>query len=80
MAALRQTTRLEKPEVTTLDDVSGAGRLVYDAQTVLQVWRQHSDADTGLVFAKPLKSRFAPLLEQVVTLKWKSSTGRIDDL
>ena len=81
VVALRKGARLSKPENISLDDFLGAGRLVYDAQTVFSVWCEIGDVDTGLVYARPLKVRFAPCDEEhPVQLRWHPRTGRIEDL
>jgi replicative DNA helicase len=83
VAALRksQATTFKKPETVQLDDVAGAGRLVYDATSVLFVWCEPGDDDTGLVHVRPLKLRYAALKENAdVQLRWYPKTGRIEDL
>lgn len=82
VAALRKTqsTRFGKPEELTLDEISGAGRLVYDAQNVLLTWTVRGDGDAGLVKVRPMKRRFAANREEVLSLRWYPRTGAIVDL
>lgn len=77
----RKGATYRSPEATTIDDIAGAGRLVYDAQTVGVVSRKHGDDDTGLVYFRPLKVRFARTREDVMMqFRWFPKTGRIENL
>ena len=82
VAAVRKGTTNRSAETITLDDVLGAGRLGYDAQTVLCVSRKYGDSDTGLITVRPLKMRFAPCDEKRdgLQLRWYPRTGRITRL
>ncbi len=82
VAALRksQAVRKMKPEELMLDDVMGAGRLVYDASSVLHIWRKFGDIDTGLIYIKILKVRYAPMPNEPVQLRWRPQSGAIEDL
>ena len=83
VAALRKSAGFKNPtgDSITLDDVAGAGRIAYDAQTVLFVNSQTDDADSGLVHVRPLKLRFAPMTDGAdIQLRWNPSTGLIMDL
>ncbi len=75
----------ERP--TTLDDVTGAGRLVYDALSVLDVDCEQEECEagtrpTGLVRLRPLKTRFAGLATpgREPQFRWYPGIGRIADL
>lgn len=76
-----QATKTKTPKEITLDDVAGAGRLVYDATNVLYVWREMGDGDAGVVHVRPLKLRYAPLQDDTdVSLRWHPKTGLIENL
>jgi len=86
VAALRKYGRKDETP-TGLDDVLGAGRLVYDAYNVFDVNCEQSPcADgmkpSGLVRLRPLKTRYAGLAAAVGELRfrWWPSIGRICDL
>ncbi|GMU37712.1 MAG: hypothetical protein EDS66_12225 [Planctomycetota bacterium] len=82
VTALRKTpsAKYEKPEALTIDEISGAGRLVYDAQNVLLTWTKRGDDDAGLVKVRPMKRRFAADREEILSLRWHPRTGAILDL
>lgn len=81
VAALRKTGSFKSDDQITLDDVAGAGRIAYDAQSVLLVSTETSSHGTGLVHVRPLKLRFAPLLDGAdIELRWYPKTGLITDL
>jgi replicative DNA helicase len=78
IAALRKTSKTTKPEEITLEELSGAGRIAYDAETVCNVWKEYSTPDNGTVHAKILKSRFGPPGDNsTVQLRWVPKTGQI---
>jgi hypothetical protein len=82
VAAVRKGATSRESGELTIDDLMGAGRLVYDAQSVLLVSRELEKTNSGIVKVRPLKLRFAPCDESsnVVRLRWKPSTGLITDL
>jgi replicative DNA helicase len=83
VAALRksQAVRHTEPSNLSIDDVAGAGRLAYDAQNVLLVWRNQGDDDSGIVHVRPLKMRYSPMKDEVnLQFRWRPSTGLITDL
>jgi hypothetical protein len=86
VAALRKYGRKDDAP-TCLDDVLGAGRIVYDAYNVFDVDCQQSPcADgtkpSGLVRLRPLKTRYAGLTAAggELQFRWWPGIGRICDL
>lgn len=82
VTALRKTqaTNFKPFEGLTLDEISGAGRLVYDAQNVLLTRTVRGDDDAGLVKVRPMKRRFAADREEILSMRWRPRTGAIVDL
>ena len=83
VAALRKSSTYKKINdgQVGLDDVAGAGRLVAGAQSVLLVSAEQGDTGSGIVHARPLKLRFAPLVDGVdVQLRWCPRYGAIEDM
>ena len=82
VTALRKTqaTNFKPFEDLTLDEISGAGRLVYDAQNVLLTRTVRGDDDAGLVKVRPMKRRFAADREEILSMRWRPRTGAIVDL
>ena len=94
IAALRKAAQFKqtkgKPKEdrpVTLDDVLGAGRLVYDAFNVLYVDGMQADngagsQPTGIVKVLPLKTRYSGVASSGADLqfRWHPSTGRVCDL
>lgn len=82
VASARKGSVCRQPSALTIDDVAGAGRLVYDATTVSLVWCEHSPnprENSGLVCVRVLKSRFWRS-DVEAQLRWRPWTGRIEDL
>lgn len=82
VGAVRKGATFRTIEAMTIDDVLGAGRIAYDAQTVLGVGCEHGDADSGLVKVRDFKMRFAPCDQNAdpVQLRWRPRCGAIVDL
>jgi len=82
VAAFRKGATFRESAQLSIDDLIGAGRLAYDAQTVVVVSRELGEDDCGLVKVRPLKLRFAPCDESSpdVQLRWRPRTGLITDL
>ena len=76
VATLRDVATYRGPELTTVDDIAGARRLVDYARTVGVVSGETSDDDTGLVCFRPLKVRLAPTRDdEVIQPSWRPRTG-----
>lgn len=82
VAAFRKGATFRESATLSIDDLIGAGRLAYDAQTVVVVSRDIGEENCGLVKVRPLKLRFAPCDESSpdVQLRWRPRTGLITDL
>lgn len=82
VAAVRKGATFRESGQLTIDDLIGAGRLAYDAQTVVVVSRELGEDNCGLVKVRPLKLRFAPCDDSSpdVQLRWRPRTGLITDL
>ncbi len=83
IAALRkgQGANTAEPIKVSIDDVAGAGRLAYDAQNVLLVWCDHGNGASGIVHVRPLKMRYAPMMDDPnLQFRWQPRTGLITDL
>ncbi|TWT41090.1 Replicative DNA helicase [Phycisphaerae bacterium RAS1] len=91
VADLRKAANFKKGDddkaPVSLDDVRGAGRIVYDAQNVFAVDSEQADngrgcEPTGIVKLRALKTRFSGAASRgnVVQLRWHPATGRIIDL
>lgn len=80
--SLRKTkgTTPVRPEKCTIDDVAGAGRLVYDATDCLLVWCEPGDDKSALLKIKQLKSRFARCCDDPIQLRWRPRCAQIEDL
>lgn len=91
LIALNVVAALRKPPVSrkgvslvpTLDEVAGAGRIVYDAASVWYVDSEQTGTDppSGMVTMVPLKTRFsrAAHLAEPIRLKWEPGYGTITD-
>lgn len=82
VSAVRKGTTKRDAATIALDDLLGAGRLAYDAQTVLLCSREYGDSDCGIIRVRPLKMRFASCDEKAedLQLRWRPRTGLITDL
>ncbi|MCK4340478.1 MAG: hypothetical protein KAY37_01990, partial [Phycisphaerae bacterium] len=87
VAALRKYGRKDADAVTSLDDVLGAGRIVYDAVNVVNVDCEQADVTlgvkpTGLVKLLPLKTRYSGLgsTKRELCFRWQPGSGRVADL
>jgi|GEM_PF-4455706 len=87
VAALRKYGRKETDAPTSLDDVLGAGRIVYDAVNVFNVDCEQADCMTGVkpsgfVRLYPLKTRYSGLgaMKRELQFRWYPGCGRVTDL
>ncbi|MCH7701523.1 MAG: hypothetical protein IID37_07530, partial [Planctomycetes bacterium] len=86
VAALRKSANYQdaKKKPVTLDDVSGAGRLCYDAVSVWLVDAEYTQdvPPTGIVHLVPLKSRYtgAATNGTEVQLRWYPGLGIVENL
>lgn len=86
VSALRKSGQMNQrqEDQITLNDVLGAGRLVYDATTVTLVSSEQKAAPTGhprgTVSLRVLKSRFSPgSLGEAIELTWHPGWGRVEN-
>lgn len=85
-AALKSRSQQEKRPID-MDDILGAGRIVYDAQNVFHVDAEQGvtgfgETPIGLVRIRGLKTRYSGLgsRDQELQFRWRPSVGRIEDL
>lgn len=84
IAALRKAGNLKDSKGVTIDDIIGAGRLVYDCTSCwfVESEQEWGNPPSGTIKVKCLKSRFsgAAALGEVVELHWSPHTGQVSDL
>lgn len=80
VASVRKGATFKAADKLAIDDLAGAGRLVYDAQNVFAIWCKCGGRRTGIVYVRPLKMRFAPAISGHLQFRWYPPTGRIEDL
>ncbi len=82
VASLRKSSALKSSaeKLFSLDDIAGAGRLAYDAETVLVLNKEHCPGGPDVLEVICLKNRFAPGRDEPIQLEFHGRYGLIKDL
>lgn len=78
IASKQSATRQKSEAAVTMDDVLGAGRLVYDSTAVIHVNSIARASGGGELRLDILKTRFSAATNEPIILDWRPAHGRIE--